>query len=678
MNQGELSMSEASSPDLVNAVISALDASPDLTTVASTYDNCKNPPSQVQAYAKIAGSTWTYYVKSLTVSLGRNTEQPPPSAIQTPTSSIYVDIDLGPAKVVSRNHALIVYNLDQRCWELRVHGRNGARVDGSKAPIGPGTNTVLHSGAILDIGGTQMMFILPDTPAYVLPRVLPRYLEKINQIQNSPYNHHLRQGSIPPQQQNLPFPYPPPDSSNPTSHHRQTSSTSSATAPRIFIPKNASSASSNSLVHTINDAAASSLQTNLDEDLSRDEARNSKPPYSYATMITQAILSNPYGVLLLLEIYQWIASHYSYYRFSKSGWQNLIRHNLSLNKAFEKVPRKPDEPGKGMKWQISAKFKQEFMERIDQGPSAKSRRGSSVSRQLQLHLATHKQLPDSQRAPGEQLMGHYQRPSQPQNHAAPFHHEPMNLPPPQAQSGGSQTDTSGYYQYPLPLAAPKPNAIYGGDGPGYAYPSPHNPAPAHQIPMPGPLGPQPLGPQPLSELASPMRPHSKPQLHRPSFGFVPPPLINLHPPALPQKSTNLPTLALNRANSVPGPAEEKEVNTLAVLDLQRRRLFPDECSPQKPSAVEVATPDRRAGQGSRLTGVNGQPPQSSPAFWNFVLFSTPNGALPLRNGSPDLGRKQLSPPDLVDTPSQPRSLASQRSALRDSPVANKSHPVTSL
>ena len=77
---------------------------------------------------------------------------------------------------------------------------------------------------------------------------------------------------------------------------------------------------------------------------------NAKPPYSYASLIGMALLRSPERRLTLAEIYQWISDNFKYYKKGEVGWQNSIRHNLSLNKAFEKTEKSKEK--KGHFWQI--------------------------------------------------------------------------------------------------------------------------------------------------------------------------------------------------------------------------------------------------------------------------------------------------------------------------------------
>ncbi|VVC93335.1 fork head domain-containing protein FD4-like [Leptidea sinapis] len=207
----------------------------------------------------------------------------------------------------------------------------------------------------------------------------------------------------------------------------------------------------------------------------RESYGDQKPPFSYIALTAMAIWSSPERMLPLSEIYRFITDRFPYYRRNTQRWQNSLRHNLSFNDCFVKVPRRPDRPGKGAYWTLHPQAFDMF------------ENGSLLRRRKRFKL--HKGEKDSLNAELAALASF--------NRA--FMARQAGGTPGTAMSGGSMFVTPGAM-----CSRPSPDLI---DGPDTAALLPSGTRPRRAFTIDALLEPEPRSSSPCSPPPPPLQPH---------------------------------------------------------------------------------------------------------------------------------------------------------------------------
>ncbi|XP_035432155.1 forkhead box protein K1 [Spodoptera frugiperda] len=312
-------------------------------------------PSKVQwaqepapiAIARLDGRDFEYLIRQKRVVIGRN------------SSRGQVDVNMGHSSFISRRHLELFY--DHPEFYLTCNSKNGVLVDG-----------------VFQRKGSAAM-LLPKRCTLRFPSTNIR-LEFQSLVEESGGGAGGSSGQMPPLRITIPS-----DSDGRSPAPSPTGTISAAnscpTSPRGAGSSGRRHADLGLVAHyaaladharpNSNGTAASSSNSDSGYGSTRDvreareprEARDdAKPPYSYAQLIVQAVASAPDKQLTLSGIYSYITKHYPYYRTADKGWQNSIRHNLSLNRYFIKVPRSQEEPGKGSFWRIDPQSEGKLIE----------------------------------------------------------------------------------------------------------------------------------------------------------------------------------------------------------------------------------------------------------------------------------------------------------------------------
>ncbi|XP_068940867.1 forkhead box protein K1 [Petaurus breviceps papuanus] len=277
------------------------------------------------ALARLEGREFEFLMRQPAVTIGRNSSQGS------------VDLNMGHSSFISRRHLQLSFQ--EPHFYLRCLGKNGVFVDGAFQRRGapalqlPKQCTFRFPSTVIKIQFTSLYHKEEASPSPLRP-LYP---------QISPLKIHIPEPDL----RTLVSPIPSPTGTISVPNSCPASPRGAGSSGYRFVQNVTSDLQ---LAAEFAAKAASEQQADTSGgDSPKDE---SKPPYSYAQLIVQAISSAQDRQLTLSGIYAHITKHYPYYRTADKGWQNSIRHNLSLNRYFIKVPRSQEEPGKGSFWRI--------------------------------------------------------------------------------------------------------------------------------------------------------------------------------------------------------------------------------------------------------------------------------------------------------------------------------------
>ncbi|RZF45453.1 hypothetical protein LSTR_LSTR009324 [Laodelphax striatellus] len=336
-----------------------------------------NPDNKTTPIARLEGREFEYMVRQKRIIIGRN------------SSRGEVDVNMGHSSFISRKHLELFF--EHPHFFMVCNGKNGVFVDG----------VFQRKGApSLQLGKT-CTFRFPSTPIRLVFQSLVDEADPPMQIPPPA----KQRPPLPPLRINIPEPDANFTSPFPSPTGTISAANSCPASPRSSGPRGsrnitsdlqmvaayaAAVAGPNSVINTVTVSTSNNMDdrnemlldgsSQQNDEIHQNDGKlfrpsngcsseynsppkdDSKPPFSYAQLIVQAVASAPDKQLTLSGIYSYITKNYPYYRTADKGWQNSIRHNLSLNRYFVKVPRSQEEPGKGSFWRIEPQSEEKLIE----------------------------------------------------------------------------------------------------------------------------------------------------------------------------------------------------------------------------------------------------------------------------------------------------------------------------